>query len=292
MKRSASTDSERVRMGLPGVEDISAEGPQQRHEIGDHGIAGRGAHDVAIHFLAGADGFRGVEHLVPGVRRGEPVFREKVFAIKEKLRVADVGQGEQRPGAILADVYARGNEIGIGGTGQGREIRIRGHEGKPRVVEHDDVVSAGAARKIELLLLEQVGVGKLDHFDMNAARGAPFAGGELERGALDARVDGDGEGWLGGVGAGEETEDRSQEPEDTHSGCWRPALDFPTGWQRIEFIASDRRSKTPCARLLYNDRAMGAGRADWRAPWEDYMGPGRRLSRWGAMRAIRRGWGP
>ena len=47
------------RRGSVRREHLAAKGPEQRQEIGNHRIAGRGAHHITVHFLARCDLFRG-----------------------------------------------------------------------------------------------------------------------------------------------------------------------------------------------------------------------------------------
>ena len=90
--------------GLPAASNISAPKAQKLGKSSaTEGVALRRTHHVAVTFSAGsARRFRLVDrsgrrpHIVPGGERLQVVFLEKVFAVKEELRVADVGQRVER----------------------------------------------------------------------------------------------------------------------------------------------------------------------------------------------------
>ena len=87
------------------IEHLSAESPEDRHEIRDHGIALRGPHHVPVNAaparracsLSLIDQACRSQNIFPGRGRFQAVFVEKVFAVKEQLRVADVGQSVSAP---------------------------------------------------------------------------------------------------------------------------------------------------------------------------------------------------
>ena len=99
-----------------------------------------------------------------------------------------------RSGFDRADLSLPSPELG-----QGNETPEAGT--KPASTEADarqsrtlgaSTVGAAAALQIKRFLFEQIGVGKLDHFDTCSAELAPFVSGRFKSTALDAGVHGDG----------------------------------------------------------------------------------------------------
>ncbi len=86
------------------VEHLAAEGPEDRHEVGDCGVALSRAHHVTVDRLTVRactffllDCFGGRQNVVPGGRRFQTMFLKEIFAIEEQLRVTDVGKRVECP---------------------------------------------------------------------------------------------------------------------------------------------------------------------------------------------------
>src|SRR5688572_21092929 len=106
------------------------------------------------------------------------MFRKQIFAIEEQLRVADVRQSIERPGLIwmTANVDGTLDEIGVWPglstfLQQRRQVsqKLATREtGKPRIVEHDQVVGAGARIEIYQFFLKKICMRKLRYLDVDA----------------------------------------------------------------------------------------------------------------------------
>jgi hypothetical protein len=66
---------------------------------------------------------------------------------------------------------------------------LRGEFGKPRIVEHDQIVGAGARVQVDQLLLKEIGVRKLSDVYMDAGLGFVVQRRLLQRVAFHAGVD-------------------------------------------------------------------------------------------------------
>src|SRR6185295_4070387 len=143
------------------VKHLRAERPEDRHEIGHRRVAPSRAHHVAVNSsvarrscsLTLVDCFCRGQHIVPRRGRFEVVLFEKVFAIKEQLRIADVRQREQISVFIrmLTNRQRRADEVItrpresplLISRSEVRETILTRESREPRIIEHYQIVCAG-----------------------------------------------------------------------------------------------------------------------------------------------------
>jgi hypothetical protein len=98
---------------------------------------------------------------------------------------------------MTADVQAALNEVGIRRATkkwiERGKIAALHQAREPGVVHHDDVVGARAALEVEHLLLEEIGVRKLDELNLNPVQFSPLTGQGFEGVAFNAGVQSNGQ---------------------------------------------------------------------------------------------------
>ncbi len=125
------------------------------------------------------------------------MFLKQIFAIEEQLRVADVGQRVKRAGLVRVpakrDRTSRRNRCpahfvrAFAAAASGQSETVCGKEREPRVVEHDQIVSARSRVEIYQFFLKKICVRKLSDVDVDAGLSFVVECGLFERFAFDAR---------------------------------------------------------------------------------------------------------
>src|SRR6185295_10966856 len=126
----------------------------------------------------------------------EVVLFEKVFAIKEQLRIADVRQREQISVFIrmLTNRQRRADEVItrpresplLISRSEVRETILTRESREPRIIEHYQIVCAGPRAQIDQLFFKQVVVRELGDVYVHAVQGFVIERGLFKRIAFDA----------------------------------------------------------------------------------------------------------